>query len=171
LGQLAKEGKFRDDLYYRMNVVNIRIPPLAQRKEDITWLAEHFLERYNKRLGRNVRQITPQAMQVLHAYDWPGNVRELEHVVERAIVLSPNERITPADLPASVRQEAAQGDLYTLRLPAQGKVDLPAMLSDVEREAIKWAMTLSRGQQVGAAELLNIPRTTLQAKLHKKTQS
>ena len=171
LAELVKAGRFRDDLYYRMNVVNIRVPPLAERKDDIAWLAEHFLELYNKRLGRNVREITPAAMQVLHAYDWPGNVRELEHVIERTIVLSSNEKITPADLPPGIRQQAAEGERYTLHLPAQGKVDLAKLLCDVEAEAIKWAMTLSKGQQVGAAELLNIPRTTLQAKLHKKTQN
>lgn len=167
LAQLVKDGRFRDDLYYRMNVVNIHIPPLRERKDDIPWLAEHFLEIFNERLKRNVRSILPEAMQELHACDWPGNVRELEHVIERAVALCPADCIAPADLPSLSHQEGADGALYRLNLPPRGKLDLPRLLADVEAEVIKWAVSLSKGQQAGAAGLLGIPRTTLQAKMRK----
>jgi len=167
LSGLVEEGRFRDDLYYRMNVVNIRVPPLRERRGDIPWLAEHFLKEYNEKLGRTVRLITPQAMQVLHAWDWPGNVRELEHVIERAIALCTGDRITPDDLPEEMREGAEPGALFTLNLPPAGKIDLQRLLHDVEGAAINWASALSKGKQSVAAELLNIPRTTLQAKMHK----
>lgn len=167
LAGLVEEGRFRDDLYYRMNVVNIRIPPLRERRGDIPWLAEHFLESYNEKLGRSVRLITPQAMQVLHAWDWPGNVRELEHVIERAIALCTTDRITPDDFPGQMREGAEPGALFTLKLPPEGRVDLQKLLHDVEGAAIRWAGALSKGKQSAAAELLEIPRTTLQAKMQK----
>ena len=167
LAKLVEEGRFRDDLYYRMNVVNIRIPPLRERRGDIPWLAEHFLESYNERLGRSIRLITPQAMQVLHAWDWPGNVRELEHVIERAVALCTADRITPDDFPDQMREGPEPGALFTLTLPAEGRVDLQKLLHDVEGAAIKWAGALAKGKQHAAAELLSVPRTTLQAKMQK----
>ncbi|MHC4714029.1 MAG: sigma-54-dependent transcriptional regulator [Planctomycetota bacterium] len=167
LSELATQGTFREDLYYRMNVVNIRIPPLRERKDDIAGLVEHFLDVYRTRHERAIEGITPEAMQALYAYDWPGNVRELEHVVERAVALCPGHEITARDLPATVLGEAEAAAVYSLNLPPTGAVDLPKLLSDVEAEVIRWATALSGGRQSGAAKLLGIPRTTLQAKLHK----
>jgi two-component system, NtrC family, response regulator len=166
LAELVAAGKFRDDLYYRMNVVRIHIPPLRERKDDIPYLAEHFLGLYRQRLDRNVRAIAPAAMQVLLACDWPGNVRELEHAIEVSLALCHGEELGAEDLPAGLRGESP-GVSYTLHLPTAGKIDLPHLLRDVEAKAIDLAMTLSKGQQAGAAELLTIPRTTLQARLQK----
>jgi DNA-binding NtrC family response regulator len=166
LSELVAAGRFRDDLYYRMNVVKISIPPLRQRKEDIPPLVEHFLEIYRRRLERKVRSVAPATMQILMAYDWPGNVRELEHTIEVALALCHGVELTPEDLPPHFRGQSADAG-YSLRLPTQGQIDLPKLLHDVEAQAIDWAMALSKGQQAGAAELLAIPRTTLQAKLQK----
>ena len=166
LAELVAAGKFRDDLYYRMNVVKLTIPPLRQRKDDIPYLVEHFLEIYRRRLDRSVRGLAPATMQLLLAYDWPGNVRELEHTIEVALALCRGPEVTPDDLPPNFRAKSAEAG-YVLRLPTEGKIDLPKLLRDVEAQAIDWAMALSKGQQAGAAELLAIPRTTLQAKLAK----
>ncbi len=170
LASMVEEGRFRDDLYYRMNVVNIRIPPLRERRDDIPWLADHFLKVYSEKLGRQVRLITPQAMQIMHAWDWPGNVREIEHVIERAIALCTTDRITPDDLPDQMRGGGDGQALFKLNLPPEGKIDLQKLLHEVEGAAIKWASALSRGRQSAAADLLEIPRTTLQAKLQKHGQ-
>jgi DNA-binding NtrC family response regulator len=170
LSDLVAQGRFRDDLYYRMNVVKIRVPALRERRGDIPALAEHFLKMYNERLGREVRAITPEAMQVLHAYDWPGNVRELEHVIERAVALCTGEVIAPAQLPEALRQ-ADEDALYSLHLPAEGKVDLQELMAQVESDLIDWATALSKGRQTAAAEMLNLPRTTLQAKMAKRKKT
>jgi DNA-binding NtrC family response regulator len=164
---LVDEGKFRADLYYRMNVVKLELPPLRDRKEDIPYLAEHFLKAYAKQLERNVNRISPEAMRALMAHPWPGNVRELEHVIERAIALNPDEQIDVEDLPAELRSGHAAGPSVSLCLPSRGEISLPQLLQDVEAKAIDWAMTLSKGHQADAAELLGIPRTTLQSKLAK----
>jgi DNA-binding NtrC family response regulator len=174
LADLVREGRFRDDLYYRMNVLNLRIPPLRERKDDIPWLAAHFLKVYGQRRGRGAKTLSDEAMRMLHSYDWPGNVRELEHVIERAVVLCAGQEIGPIELP-SLPQPAPPAreeppltrDLYTLRLPEKGGIDLPALLGGIERDAIDWAMARSEGQQA-AAELLNVPRTTFQAKYYKR---
>jgi two-component system response regulator AtoC len=167
LADLVAVGRFRDDLYYRMNVVKISIPPLKQRKDDIPCLAEHFVKHYSERLGRRVRSIAPQTMQILLAYDWPGNVRELEHAIERAVVLAAGEELLAGDLPPGIQDKAATGAAYALHLPSAGRIDLPQLLQEIEAKVIDWALTLSKGQQAGAAELLGLPRTTLQAKLQK----
>jgi DNA-binding NtrC family response regulator len=118
LPKLVKAGKFREDLFYRLNVINVPLPPLRERVEDVPLLAHHFLRRYAERLGKKVRSVTPEAIELLSGYRWPGNVRELENAIERAVVLCRGDAILPGDLPPAVtgrtaplvREAPASGD-------------------------------------------------------------
>jgi two-component system, NtrC family, response regulator HydG len=107
LPRLVKSGRFREDLFYRLNVINIPLPPLRERTEDVPLLAHHFLRRYSDRLGKRVKTLAPEAVELLCGYQWPGNVRELENAVERAVVLCRTETVTPADLPPAVTGHTA----------------------------------------------------------------
>jgi DNA-binding NtrC family response regulator len=118
LPKLVKAGKFREDLFYRLNVINVPLPPLRERAEDIPLLAHHFLRRYAERLGKKVRSVSPEAIDLCSGYRWPGNVRELENAIERAVVLCRGDAIMPCDLPPAVtgrtaplvREAPASGD-------------------------------------------------------------
>jgi two-component system response regulator HydG len=118
LPKLVKSGKFREDLFYRLNVINIPLPSLRERSEDVPLLAHHFLRRYADRLGKRVKTLSPEAVELLCGYRWPGNVRELENAIERAVVLCRGDAVTPADLPPAVtgrtaplvREAPANGD-------------------------------------------------------------
>jgi two-component system, NtrC family, response regulator HydG len=103
----VKSGRFREDLFYRLNVINIPLPPLRERVEDIPLLAHHFLRRYSERLGKRVRTLAPEALELLCGYRWPGNVRELENAVERAVVLCRGEAVAASDLPPAVTGHTA----------------------------------------------------------------
>lgn len=153
----VREGGFREDLYYRLNVIALRVPALRERPEDIPLLARHFLTRFAARNRKTFRGFAPRVMDLMLHYDWPGNVRELENVVERAVILSPGELITEADLPANLRGAGKGVDVQ----PAGQS------LEDAEREAI--ARTL---EQVGhnkseAARVLGVTRVTLRSKMKK----
>ena len=115
-----REGRFREDLYHRLNVIHLQLPPLRERREDVPLLLEHFLERFCTENEKPLRQFTPGAMKLLMDYDWPGNVRELENVVERAVVLSTQERVDADLLPESIRsKEIVRGrSAAALRIPA-----------------------------------------------------
>ncbi|HEY6099437.1 MAG TPA: sigma 54-interacting transcriptional regulator, partial [Anaeromyxobacter sp.] len=118
LPKLVKSGRFREDLFYRLNVINIPLPPLRERVDDVPLLAHHFLRRYAERLGKKVRTLAPDAVELLCGYRWPGNVRELENAIERAVVLCRGEAVTATDLPPAitgrtaplVREAPASGD-------------------------------------------------------------
>ena len=107
LPRLVKTGKFREDLFYRLNVINVQLPPLRDRAEDVPLLAHHFLRRYTERLGKKVKGISPEAMELLGGYRWPGNVRELENAIERAVVLCRGESIGATDLPPAITGRSA----------------------------------------------------------------
>ena len=102
-----KSGRFREDLFYRLNVINVQLPPLRERVEDVPLLGYHFLRRYSERLGKKVKALSQEAIDLLSGYRWPGNVRELENAIERAVVLCRGESITPADLPPAVTGRSA----------------------------------------------------------------
>jgi DNA-binding NtrC family response regulator len=152
LRKLVAEGGFRDDLYYRLNVVTITVPPLRERESDIPLLAQHFLEMFAQRRGRPVKRLAPDAVALLSGYRWPGNVRELEHVIERATALSSSETLLPDDLPSHVREEHDRAP----RLPADGMT-----LEDVKRWYVNKVLEESGGNKQRAAELLGIDRRTL----------
>ena len=181
----VKRGGFREDLYYRINVVPIVLPSLRERHEDIPLLIMHFTERYAKELNRPAPQFTPQAMDVLVNYPWPGNVRELEHAIERLLVTCDTDRITVENLPFVISQaEAATTAVATTRLAAavtpppradlgeklefsDGRLDLPKLTEDLERRAIEEALRLSDGVISEAARSLNITRRMLRYKMDK----
>jgi len=156
LTRAVEDGSFRKDLYYRLNVITLTIPDLAERKEDIPLLAGHFLEKYSSSLKKGICRISPEAMAALMDYSWPGNVRELENCIERAVVLSKGEEILAADLPPSLR--GGPGD-HSLQLR------IPLTLEELEREAIQKTLRYTKGNKALAARLLGISERTLYRKL------
>jgi DNA-binding NtrC family response regulator len=162
----VREGRFREDLFFRLNVIQIRIPPLRERIEDVPTLARHFLGEFRSTAHHEIREIDERAMEVLVSYDWPGNVRELRHAIERAVAFARTDSLTPADLPEkfdSLRSDPAE--TVTLNLEGRTAVDLPATIREVEEGLIRWAMRSSDGNQARAAQLLGVPRTTLRDRL------
>jgi len=166
LKKLVGEGAFREDLYYRLNVIPIRMPALRERRPDIPLLAQHFLERLGAEAPARGRvTLTQDAQQCLMAFDWPGNVRQLENVIERAFALSPGRaQIDAADLPEELQRQRAPIAADDVALPDDG-VDLASLVSDFEHALIQKAMTRTRGNKRQAADLLRIKRTTLVEKL------
>jgi DNA-binding NtrC family response regulator len=158
LEALVRAGAFRDDLYYRINVVTIVVPPLRERREDIPPLLDHFVERFARANGRTIRGFTREARDVLLRYDYPGNVRELENLVERAVVLTRDDVIGVADLPLSLTEGEA---------PAAEEPTLPAAVEALERRLIREALGRAGGVQTRAAEQLGISERVLRYKLAK----
>ncbi|MFQ5543379.1 MAG: sigma-54-dependent transcriptional regulator [Nitrospiria bacterium] len=165
LQQMVSEGKFREDLYYRLNVVKIELPPLRARREDISLLARHFLKKLCKERNKSLHYFTHEVQKVLLRHDWPGNVRELENIVEHAVTLSKSDRITVDDLPDYIRDVHAQDGMVSLDPGGNKQINLSEAVSEVEAKLILWALKEAEGNQVKAAKLLNIPRTTLRDKL------
>jgi DNA-binding NtrC family response regulator len=159
LGTMVRDGKFRDDLYYRLNVVNITMPALRERKEDIPLLVNAFLKSFAKENGKPVREFTSDAMQAILSYDWPGNVRELRTAVEHGVVMATGARITLRDLPAGVRS-AAGGKGRVIPTASQ-----PYNLQETGQRLIERAMSESNGNVTEAARKLGISRRTLHRKL------
>jgi DNA-binding NtrC family response regulator len=159
LEELIREGRFREDLYFRLNVVKIYVPPLRERKEDIPLLVDHFLS-HPRVKGRNRKKISPEALALLMDYDWPGNVRELENVIERAIILSKHETIQPTDLLIGMKSL----DGFPFRT-SQGRW-LP--LRELERNYIQAVLHSTGGNKLRAARILGIDRKTLHTKLTQK---
>ena len=156
LTRLISEGRFREDLFYRINVIPISLPPLRERREDIPLLAEHFLAKYNEQMGKEIAALSHQTLELLRQYDWPGNIRELENVMERAVALEPTPTILPDSLPAMIRGTAPQVPTATAQgLPAAG-FDLEAHVKEIERGYIAEALKKAGGVQVKAAELLGM---------------
>jgi two-component system nitrogen regulation response regulator GlnG len=177
LEALVEQGRFRSDLYYRLNGVTIYLPPLRERKEDIPLLVDHFLRLANRKLEKNVRGVAPDALRVLEAHDWPGNVRELQNVIRYAVIQAVGEVLTVDCLPASVRGgpapqtgRSAEDPLDVRRLVrdmlAFGTPDIyRRVIAEVDRVVLEEVLRHVGGNQVHASELLGISRTTLRAKL------
>jgi transcriptional regulator with PAS, ATPase and Fis domain len=165
LEKAVATGTFREDLYYRLNVIQLNVPSLRDRPEDIPLLAEHFLQRINERLARNV-SISPSAMDLLTHWNWPGNVRELENTIERAAILCPNATIEPDDLPARVRGLSTYRTIAP-ELPREG-LDLRAAVEAFENELIRQALERTGWNKNQAARLLGLNRTTLVEMLKRK---
>ncbi|HWR02994.1 MAG TPA: sigma-54 dependent transcriptional regulator [Humidesulfovibrio sp.] len=169
LVKAVAEGIFREDLFYRLNVVSIHLPPLRERREDIPFLAAHFLDKFAKENTREMKGFSPSAMDYLSAYEWPGNVRQLENVIERCVVLSSGETIGAEDLPPEIKDEESQFKSAVDLLPT--KLDLSETLEKIEAAVIRRALVKADFIQVKAAELLNISKSLLQYKLKKYTIS
>ena len=157
--QEIKAGHFRQDLYFRINVVSLRIPPLAERKDDIPLLCHHFIEKYAGLTGKKVTDITPEALELLASYDFPGNVRELENVIERGVALTRTDVIDIKQLPEDLRGLSFQ----TFR---HKEGELPS-LGDQEKAYIQWVLTETKGNKTVAAQILGIDRVSLWRKLKK----
>jgi two-component system NtrC family response regulator len=153
LKQLVADGKFQEDLYYRLNVIPIVIPPLRERRDDIPVLVEHFLEKHRQRTGRNITAMEPDVVDALKRYDWPGNVRELENTIERAVVLTQGSTVTTAAISLLGATSQAQNGLPSLRLHQN--------IEWVERETIRKALDQSAGVKKDAAELMGISQRAL----------
>ena len=157
LKEAVEKGKFREDLYYRLNVVNIVIPPLQERKEDVPLLVDHFLAKYSQENNKEIRGISRPALNALWNYDWPGNIRELENAIERAVALCRGKVIDLKDLPSSLNL----GERHKSAIP----IEVGMNLKEVEREVIRRTLSQVRGKRVKAAKLLGIGTTTLYRKL------
>jgi DNA-binding NtrC family response regulator len=161
LKQQVREGKFREDLFYRLNVITIDLPPLRQRKEDIPLLAGFFLNRYSEENERPTRRITPEALRPLLTYSWPGNVRELENVIERAVVLSAGVEVGPELLPDHIAGRAAAFSVLERRADAS----LFDIMEDCERQIIVEMLEKCNWNQTDAAERFHVPLSTLNQKI------
>ncbi len=158
LDEEIRSGNFRSDLYYRLNVISLHLPPLRQRRDDIPVLAEHFLQRIAASRNEPPKHITQEAADALLEYAWPGNVRELENALERSVILTPDDRITPSTLPERVTQRRAE-PLVSTRTPPN------PTLEAVERAYIMWVLQSESGNKSRAAEVLGIDPSTLYRKL------
>ncbi len=163
--QLIDEGKFREDLYYRLNVVTINIPPLRERREDIPTLIDFFLNKYISTTKKSKAEFSKEAFDILMRYNYPGNVRELENIVHHSLVLSREELITSEDIPISLRKKRSESgkpcDELDLETPMSEQVD------SLEKKLVKEAMERTKGNQTGAAKILGIPERNLRYRLEK----
>jgi two-component system response regulator AtoC len=160
LGEEVEEGRFREDLFYRLNVLQVRVPPLRERREDISLLVDFFLERNNARLGTRIRGLDAKATKLMLAYHWPGNVRELENVIERAMVLADADVLSAADLPDKLREpDPAQAIL------ASGELSIKKTSRYMEETLIKKALEKTGGNRTQAAKLLEISHRALLYKI------
>lgn len=151
------EGKFREDLFYRLNVITITMPPLKERLEDLPLLATHFVQVFREKNNKRIRGISTAAMEILKGYDWPGNVRELENMMERAVVLSKDDLITPQDLPEGIVKQP--------KLHPEIKIPLGMPLEEVEKTVIRETLKRSNGEKATTAKLLGISTRTIYRKL------
>jgi two-component system response regulator PilR (NtrC family) len=159
LQKLMAESKFREDLFYRLNVITVQLPPLRRRREDIPLLIQHFLQKYSDENKRKVREVTPDAMRILMDHHWPGNVRELENTIERAVVLCTGDRVTTELLPDYLRYPM-RTDQPAMIVPQDG-ISLKDAVSNYERAMILQSLELANGVQKRAAELLQLKPSTL----------
>ncbi len=164
LQAMVAQSAFREDLYYRLNVVHLAVPALHERSEDIPLLAQHFLHTYTERNKKKIKGFTPQAMDRLLKHTWPGNVRELENAVERAVILSPGEYISERDLPANIGQPSREKASKT---EPDTHIEENGSLDNVEKAAVSKALARAGGNKSEAARLLGITRRTLYNKLEK----
>jgi two-component system response regulator PilR (NtrC family) len=163
-------GAFRKDLYYRLNVIPIHLPPLKDRKDDIPLLAGHFLAKYSKRMSKDVHTLTPNVQEELLRYDWPGNVRELENVIQRCIALTEGSVIEHIDLGHRAGRRASDAAVAALggshHIPSEG-LDLEKILSEVERGYVQAALRRTEGNMAQAAKLLGLTYRSIRYKVKK----
>jgi DNA-binding NtrC family response regulator len=167
LESLVEEKKFREDLFYRLSVIPIHIPPLRERKEDIPLLIDHFIEKFNREKKRNVRGFDKESLEILCNFHWPGNIRELENLVERMVIIKGSGTITKNDLPEKYAGKKARPALESIPLPNNG-ICLSSAVEEFENKLIIQALEKTGGNKKEAALLLNLKRTTFIEKLKKK---
>jgi DNA-binding NtrC family response regulator len=171
LERLLEDKTFREDLYYRLNVVEIHLPPLRERKEDIPLLTDYCIARFNRELGKSIKTVSDEALKLLMEYDWPGNVRELENLLERAMVLGKSDVLGTDDFPAQIarlleRPESRTSVLNDLKLPERG-LPLIETIEEIEKSFIRDALERTGGNKTKAAELLGVTRKIMRYKSQK----
>jgi len=157
----VEEGRFREDLFYRINVMHIHLPPLRERRGDIPLLVGHFIDFFNKKLNKDIEGLSSEAMSALIGHRWSGNIRELENVIERAILLAKDRLITPSELPISI---TSHHELPSLAEP-QDSLSIKKATRDLEKKLIEKVLQLTQGNRSKAAEILEISRPILIAKI------
>ena len=155
LAQAVKTGRFREDLFYRLNVIHIRVPPLRERKDDLSKLIQHFLKHYSAKHGRNVTRVSAEALGILRAYDYPGNVRELANTLERAVIVADDKRLEEYDLPSGL----------SAAVSAQRQKEKPPSLSELEAAYISETLSRTNGNKTECARILGISRKNLYEKI------
>jgi two-component system, NtrC family, response regulator PilR len=165
LAQAMARGAFREDLFYRLNVISVALPSLRERREDIPLLTNHFLQKFTELAGAGTKMVSPEALACLEAYPWPGNIRELENVIERAMTLEPGPIIRPESLPDSLRQPRLP-DAYHVEFPPEG-IDLDRLMEQIERDLIRRALERVDGVQSRAAQLLGTGFRSFRYRLQK----
>jgi len=167
LEEAVREKRFREDLFYRLNVIQIKLPPLRERREDITLLAMHFLKRYAEELNKNISGISPEALRIMLNYDFPGNVRELQNIIERAVALENNPELTPQNLSSYLEQQPLmKKNLLDLEIPSEG-IDLEKVVEELERNLLVKALDRTKGIKKKAADLLHINFRSMRYRLEK----
>jgi two-component system response regulator AtoC len=161
LNREVAEGRFREDLFYRINVMAIHLPPLRERRGDIPLLVGYFIDLFNKKLQKDIEGLSSEAMPILMGYSWPGNIRELENIIERAILLAKGRWITPEDLPSRITTDSS----YLPSLTPEDSLSLRKASSRLERDLIKKALELTEGNRSQAARILEISRPKLLSKI------
>ena len=167
LAQEVERGRFREDLFYRLQVIPIIMPPLRERRSDIPLLVEHFLEKQNRKRPDHPVQISDEAMVHLWEYDWPGNVRELENLLERVVILSEDSLVRVEHLPSNIRSFISEKRIPKPTLSENG-LDLNSAVEEFENRLIEEALRRTKGNKQAAARLLGLKRTTLVAKLRRR---
>jgi two-component system response regulator PilR (NtrC family) len=165
LAEKVKDGSFREDLYYRLNVIPVHLPPLRERKEDIPILTKHFIEKYSREFNKEIRTISLYALELLMEYQFPGNIRELENIIERSVALEASNIILPENLILS-KDSGQRKKFNDFHIPEQG-VQLNTVLANYERQWITNALEKSRGSKTKAAELLHITPDSLRYRIEK----
>ncbi len=167
LEEAVREKRFREDLFYRLNVIQIKLPPLRERKEDIPLLADHFLKKYSEELGKSITRISPEALQFLMNYDFPGNVRELQNIIERAVALETGPELTLQNLSSYLENQLpARRSPFEIELPEEG-IDLEKVVADLEKMLLLKALDRAKGVKKKAAELLHINFRSMRYRLEK----
>ena len=167
LAPLVERGEFREDLFYRLHIIPIEVPPLRERKEDILPLVTHFIQSIGAEMAKPVEGLSDEAMELLIRYDWPGNIRELENMIERAIVLCESDRLDVQLFPINERRVPRAGSATTLSVPPAGAITLDNALEHIERAMIEDALEKANGVKTKTAELLGIKTSALYYKLEK----
>jgi two-component system response regulator PilR (NtrC family) len=163
----VREKLFREDLFYRLNVIQIKLPPLRERKEDIPVLANHFLKKYSEELNKNILKISPETLQILLQYEYPGNVRELQNIIERAVALEGGQELAAVNLNSYLsEQPLLKKGSMDIEIPNEG-VDLEKMVEDLERTLLLKALDRTKGIKKKAAELLHINFRSMRYRLEK----
>ncbi len=167
LEEAVREKRFREDLFYRLNVIQIKLPPLRERREDIPLLAMHFLKKYAEELNKNISGISPEALRILLNYHYPGNVRELQNIIERAVALENSSELTAQNLSSYLEQQPlAKKNLFDLEIPNEG-IDLEKVVEELEKSLLLKALDKTKGIKKKAADLLHINFRSMRYRLEK----